>query len=308
MGSISFVYTGAVESWVVPAGVTRIQVDIVGGNATQGFTLPAWELLIPGETLYVAVGGAPDGSGAGGWNGGGVGVPYTGLMEFSDGSFSPSGTFSSAGWGAADVRRGGSGVADRVIVAGGRGGMNLTQDVPTGDIVTATAEGNFAGARDDGMVRLLSTMPGPTDDPRVALVPDLSSFPDFQVTAPGQPGGTDTGGDANSVANAGPPADPLYNSTSGAGGGGWGAGASGALCGSISEPLRDGLIFDDALSRTGASYVNDDVEVVLGPILADPFPLNPFAPGVVFIQASVTFSWVDPDTSKWSVGHLNWSS
>ncbi|MCA8933918.1 MAG: IPTL-CTERM sorting domain-containing protein [Rhodospirillaceae bacterium] len=111
--TVTYTYTGAAQSFVVPAGVTSVTIEAwgaQGGINTAGITnnlggyatgaLP----VTPGSTLYVYVGGQPVGV-AGGFNGGGAGD-----------------TGGAGGGGASDVRQGGSALADRVLVAAGGGG------------------------------------------------------------------------------------------------------------------------------------------------------------------------------------------
>jgi len=127
--SVTFDYTGTNQTWVVPAGVTEITVDLSGAqggdNAANGCSdfgglggrtvavLP----VTPGDTLTIVVGGRGGGSndtgqGVGGFNGGGdAGV--TALLNI----------YGAGGGGASDVRIGGSSLADRVIIGGGGGGV-----------------------------------------------------------------------------------------------------------------------------------------------------------------------------------------
>ena len=119
----SFSYTGAAQTWTVPAGVTQIALELRGaqgggsypcsgareddgglGGLTQGNLA-----VTPGQVLNLFVGGqAPDVGNVtpapGGFNGGGDG-----------------GQWGAGGGGATDVRVGGTALADRVAVAGGGG-------------------------------------------------------------------------------------------------------------------------------------------------------------------------------------------
>lgn len=104
----TFSYTGAVEPWTVPSGVTRIKIEAFGaqGNSLgtaggRGAKVTATISVTPGEVLYMYVGGIN------GWNGGGAG-------GYSKSGFN--------GGGATDIRRGGTGLNNRIIVAGGGGG------------------------------------------------------------------------------------------------------------------------------------------------------------------------------------------
>ncbi|MBT7910031.1 MAG: hypothetical protein HN607_05815, partial [Verrucomicrobia bacterium] len=122
----NYTYTGAVQTFTVPAGITSISVDAYGASGTtidpsqgnydsqlgKGGRVLANLTVTPGDTLNIYVGEAPHdeewSSGAGGWNGGGGGMLDRG------------GTF--PGGGATDIRIGGTGLNNRVIVAGGGGG------------------------------------------------------------------------------------------------------------------------------------------------------------------------------------------
>ena len=117
-----FNYSGSVQTFTVPVGVTSISVDAYGANgeSTQSGYCGGYEgkggrvqadlTVNPGEVLNIYVGGSHyytgSGSFGGGWNGGGA-----------DG-----GTGGTAGGGATDIRIGGTALSDRVLVAGGGGG------------------------------------------------------------------------------------------------------------------------------------------------------------------------------------------
>ena len=109
--SISFTSSGQ-NSWVVPAGVFFIDVDIRGAQGGDystalggaGGRVVARVPVTPGQTIHTFVGAKPT-STTGGWNGGGNGV--------SSGR---------GGGGASDIRIGGTSLNNRVVVAGGGGG------------------------------------------------------------------------------------------------------------------------------------------------------------------------------------------
>jgi Glycine rich protein len=126
--TVTFSYTGAVQTWVVPAGVTQATFDLFGaqgGDNTagggcgdtggMGGRARATIAVTPGETISIYVGGrggladTAGVGGAGGFDGGGAGG--TGVEG------------TGGGGGASDVRIGGTSLADRVIVAGGGGGV-----------------------------------------------------------------------------------------------------------------------------------------------------------------------------------------
>ena len=106
--TVTFGYTGAAQTWTVPAGVTSATFDVYGagggafGNATasSGGRATATIPVTPRAEIGVKVGGSGFN---GGFNGGGSGSRWV-------------------GGGASDVRVGGSALADRAIVAGGGGG------------------------------------------------------------------------------------------------------------------------------------------------------------------------------------------
>ena len=118
----TFVFTGGPQLYVVPDGVTAINVTVKGGRGGTppsggtggaGATVTATIAVTPGETLQVMVGGAGV-AGGGGYNGGARGA--------------------GGGGGASDIRRPAfsttsscaftlsCGAAERIVVAGGGGG------------------------------------------------------------------------------------------------------------------------------------------------------------------------------------------
>jgi hypothetical protein len=115
----TFNYTGAVQTYTVPDGVTAVQLEVWGaqGGSGVGFDgVPATGGLggysignlevVPGQVLNVYAGGAGALYGIGGFNGGGqAGTEY-----------------GASGGGASDVRIGAYTLFDRVIVGGGGGG------------------------------------------------------------------------------------------------------------------------------------------------------------------------------------------
>ena len=119
----TFSYTGGEQSYTVPAGVNSVSIVAIGapGGAGQtglpggrGATVSGVVNVMPGETLYVEVGGT-GGQPTGGFNGGGDAGTLNG------------GSWVFGGGGASDVRTMpmGAGVISlnsRLIVAGGGGG------------------------------------------------------------------------------------------------------------------------------------------------------------------------------------------
>lgn len=120
----SFGYTGAVQTFTVPAGVTTVTVDLIGASSqaaaspSLGGRVQGDLTVTPGQVLNIYVGGQGGPSpgtaaGAGGFNGGGSGMPTTGAGASNSGN---------GGGGATDIRVGGTALANRVAVAGGAGG------------------------------------------------------------------------------------------------------------------------------------------------------------------------------------------
>ncbi|MGI4865926.1 MAG: glycine-rich protein [Janthinobacterium lividum] len=124
----TFTYTGAAQSYIVPAGVTSVVVTANGGGGGsfvsgsdvyqggRGAQVQTVLTVTPGETLdvYVAGGGSfttANSSAPGGWNGGGRSVGGGG-----------------GGGGATDLRRAGT----KLVVAGGGGGSAYANGVNGG--------------------------------------------------------------------------------------------------------------------------------------------------------------------------------
>ncbi len=119
MTTTNFSYTGGEQTFVVPAGVTSIVIDMYGAAGSgslggKGGRIIGTLVTTPAETLRVNIGGQA------GFNGGGASpVP---------------------GGGGSDVRQGGSALANRVGVAGGGGGTSAN------DAVAGGAGGGSTGA------------------------------------------------------------------------------------------------------------------------------------------------------------------
>lgn len=113
--SRTFNYTGAKQSFIVPASVTHITVVARGASGVscprtgRGARLYAVIPVIPREHLTIYVGGSgAGGGGIGGFNGGGA--SYSGY---------------GGGGGASDVRVRPGGLRDRILVAAGGGSAGL---------------------------------------------------------------------------------------------------------------------------------------------------------------------------------------
>jgi gliding motility-associated-like protein len=118
--TITFNFTGAMQTWTVPPCVNNITVVAAGAkgggsNGGAGARITATLAVTPGQVLNIFVGGmGTQGNFSGGFNGGGTGRASTGSATYS----------SFGGGGASDIRIGGVALANRVIVGGGGGGRS----------------------------------------------------------------------------------------------------------------------------------------------------------------------------------------
>ena len=143
----TFNYTGAVQTFVVPAFVTSVNADVLGaggsldgsgsGIAGKGGRVQASLIVTPGETLYVYVGGA-GAAPLGGFNGGGHG---------GTSSIGPAG---GGGGGMSDIRQGGNLLSDIVIAAAGGGGCGGYNGVNGGNAGGLTGLAGTNGAATGG--------------------------------------------------------------------------------------------------------------------------------------------------------------
>ena len=143
-GSQTFNYTGSVQQFTVPAGVTSITVDLLGasggnsdgtasilGTGTNAGGLGGRTQTVltvtSGQVLDIYVGGqggfgaAP--ANAGGFNGGGNGDSYFDTFGFGFGT-----VYGGGGGGASDIRTQGGTFANRLAVAGGGGGAGYNTE------------------------------------------------------------------------------------------------------------------------------------------------------------------------------------
>lgn len=110
----TFSYTGSMQSWTVPDGITSITVTCngAGSGAVKGGKSVLTVPVSTGRVVNVFVGDNAFDSSAGGWNGGGPAGSGGGTLAGAGGA------------GATDVRIGGTALSDRIVVAGGAGGYN----------------------------------------------------------------------------------------------------------------------------------------------------------------------------------------
>jgi len=229
----TFNYTGAMQTYVVPPGVTSVQIDVIA--ASGGYTYSSGPVLTgsgdggrveatltvtPGSTLNIYVGGqgeSPTGPiyAAGGFNGGGVGG--TAFGAYAGGG----------GGGASDIRVGGTALTDRIVVAGGGGGSSFD-----------------CGGGGDGHGGGLTAVPGNWTCGGVVSQSGLPGTP-----SAGGAGGT-YGGYASGMAGAlGIGGAGGVDGASGGGGGGYYGGGGGAWAGG-----GGGSSYTDAVLATGVTH------------------------------------------------------
>lgn len=224
----AFGFTGSVQSFVIPEGVTSIRANVwgaQGGNSNScvdGETVQTdgglggyaeGDLNVaPGQTLYIYVGGQGSATGTGGWNGGGAG-----------------GNFGGGGGGASDVRTTLGNLSSRVIVAGGGG-------------AGSTGCPDFGSGGDGG---------GLSGEPGISLNGNTPGGGGSQGaggsigTTPAQPGGFGVGGG-------------VFSSGVSGGGGGWyGGGAAFQSGGGGGSSYIDGV--NNAATEPGIRQGNGQV-------------------------------------------------
>ncbi|MCO5950471.1 cadherin-like beta sandwich domain-containing protein, partial [Mucilaginibacter flavidus] len=147
----TFNYTGSVQTFTVPAGVTSLQIDARGGRGGKGSDqgggvragggkVQATMAVTPGQVLSIYVGGAGNDFHYGATNN----LPTPG--GFNGGGSAPYGYQSGAGGGggATDIRINGLSLSNRVLVAGGGGGGAQPQ-------IFGTSTYNWAGGAGGGL-------------------------------------------------------------------------------------------------------------------------------------------------------------
>ena len=274
--STSFNYTGALQTWTVPAGVTSITIDAYGaqgypGNAAGGYGgLASGNLAVtPGQVLYIYVGGQ------GGYNGGGIG------------GLSQNGTYGGNGGGASDVRVSGTALNNRVIVAGGGGGGGRDGSYPYCQPSPAGAGGSGGGtAGSSGYSSTCACAGGGTGgDAGTLSAGGVAGSHSGACTRAGWTAGTDgsfgTGGNgststyASGSGGAGGGGGGYYgggaggngsDTTPGGGGGGGSSSTSGVTSGSTSSGVR-----------SGNGYISFTYTVATGPAITTSGTLSAFS-------------------------------
>jgi len=242
----TFNVTFGVQTFVVPAGVTSIQVDARGARGARyrndtryaaepghGGRVQATMNVTPGQVLYIYVGQAGQAAdgyshNSGGYNGGG-----NVALDFYQGG---------AGGGATDIRLNGQTLLNRVLVAGGGGGDGI-------------GYGQCSGGGGDG-------------GGLVGANGNLGQCSPGYVNAFGQ-GGTQTGGGggiyggaAGTLGQGGDEGSPNNFAGSGGGGGYFGGGGTGNNSGGGGgSSYTDATMFQNVIHTQG--YQNGDGQLTI---------------------------------------------
>ena len=216
-GSQTFSYTGSVQTWMVPACVSSITVDVKGGAGGSGFAggsggnggrVQATVAVTGGTMINIYVGGqgVNGAGGAGGFNGGGTGAVGSATAYGGGG-----------GGGASDIRIGGTALSNRIVVAGGGGGSGADGCNAQG-LTGGVGGGLIGGAGAQGAVCVCD--PSGTGGTQVAGGTEGSWACGANCNA--TPGALGQGGNGNTSSSCG-------GTTGGAGGGGgyYGGGGGG---------------------------------------------------------------------------------
>ncbi|MCL4860690.1 MAG: PxKF domain-containing protein [Caldilineaceae bacterium] len=277
--TVTFAYSGAAETWTVPAGVTSATFDLYGaqgrpgdvtggGGGNGGRTTATWHVTA-GTTYQIRVGGRF------GYNGGGAG-----------GTSGNSGN-GGGGGGASDVRGGAFGLADRLLVAGGGGGGGAR----------SVSSGGAAGGYPSGGGSSVTGGGGGTQ------------------TTGGAGGVGDANGSAGSLGQGGA-GGSLTGAGGGGGGGGGGyyggGGGSGSLAGGgggggssfgpSGATFQNGVRAGDGLVIISYSQPLPDTTAPV----ANPTQSPAAAPsGWNNTDVTVSWNWSDPATSSGSVSGID---
>ena len=122
----NFNFTGAVQTFVVPAGITSVNIKSWGAQGNSNALSVTGGLggyaegnlaVTPGQTLFINTGGGATATISGGFNGGGAAGINSGCAQAQGGG----------GGGASDVRITANTLANRILVAGGGGGAGANR-------------------------------------------------------------------------------------------------------------------------------------------------------------------------------------
>ncbi len=246
----TFNYTGAAQTWTVPAGVDEATFTVVGASGGNAGGRPGGlgggvSVILPvelGRVYQLNVGGRggndtdPASPGVGGWNGGARGG---GLMAPQGGG----------GGGASDIRTAPYGSSNRIVVGGGGGGAGsaITYDNAPHGIPGAGGNGGVGGDGEPGQNVSGSwvgaggggggtaTAAGGAGGPSAPgnYLYNGCGFWDPAFPNPGDPGAGNAGGVGGYLFSGNGRRCDQYRGWGGGGGGGWfgGGGGGGGITG-----------------------------------------------------------------------------
>jgi hypothetical protein len=129
--AVTFNYTGAMQSYTVPACATQITIDVKGGqgnwsvngtnNGGKGGRVTGSMAVVGGQVLQIYVGGGGQITVNGGWPNGGAGGPSQAQAQWAPSPPCPQAQGGSGG-GSSDIRIAPYAFANAVAIAGGGGG------------------------------------------------------------------------------------------------------------------------------------------------------------------------------------------
>lgn len=255
----SYEFTGAMQTFVVPNGVDTVTTYVIGARGGLSYPAPPMTGAInnegqkrstgnngaivmtsipvtPGQQLNLFVGGAGQ-TISGGWNGGGKGAARIvgPRMTYESTSRNPnaaSGEKGGGGGGASDIRIGGTGLADRKIVAGGGGGTGFGNAGITSWYMGGDANGWAAGqsAGNNGISQAAGKGGGPTAGGAGGVVPNFQ-WQGFCTGANTSAGVVGQGGYGGGNYTPDPASSSIEYCAGGGGGGGYFGGGGGMVAG-----------------------------------------------------------------------------
>lgn len=231
--TVEFNYTGSVQTFDVPVGVTELTLRLYGAGFTwaAGGYVEGTISVSPGDTLYIYVGESPSAS-TGGWPGGGDGGDISNVEEPSIHAIA------FGGCGYTSVRLNGDTTGDMIALAGGAGGKG---DADGGDESVGSGGQGGADTGGDGANAF-------TDD----FIPQGGGG---GTQSSGGSGGGDEATSGGLRAGGSGDEDESGDDTAAAGGGG-GAGMYGG--GGGESVVDSGTFAESAGAGGGAGSNNDD--------------------------------------------------
>ena len=281
-----FSYTGGVQTWTVPAGLTTVSIDIQGANGGtdyfsygpggQGGRLTCNLAVTPGQVYFIYVGGK-------GTNGLTTASTYPGGFN---GGGSQVYAYGAPGGGATDIRLGGTALSNRIVVAGAGGGGSYN-----------CTTGQQGGAGGD-----VSAAMGW----QCAVQTSCNGGAGGTQVAGGAPCTCYAGGTAGTLGNGGNSATTTYGGGGGGGyygggGGGYGGGGGGSSYPASANAQVTNIIHTQGYNTNASSTAGNGVVKFLLPTLAAStasmaFPITVVGTASAVQTFSVSGSFLDNTT------------